>query len=171
MITRAVLVLWGAVGIAGIHSALAAEAPPAASALQGNTAAGNAPAAPRARASRHPQRLTAGQVTEERVRRLTKILDLNETQQTRLKELLEDERRDIWKVWTENPQPEADRTRPTLAILDRTREQIRAMLNEEQKKKYPAAVPRNSVGPAHADADYWLRMTQQQPKQEPEQGQ
>jgi hypothetical protein len=125
----------------------------------------------RARAARHPPRLTANEALDERVRRLAKSLDLDETQQARLKELLEDERRDIWKVWTENPQPEADRTGPTMAILDGTRDRIRAMLNEQQKKKYPAAVPRDTTGPAHADPEYWLRLTRQQPKPDAEQEQ
>jgi hypothetical protein len=138
----------------------------AADALQRDAPAASDPAGARAKVPRHPQRLTAAQVIEERVRRLTRVLDLNETQQARLAELLESERREIRRVWTENPRPQADRTGPTLAIIDRTRNEIRAMLNDEQKKKYPAAVPRDSLAPANADTEYWLRLIQSVPRQD-----
>jgi hypothetical protein len=59
---------------------------------------------------------------------------------------------------TDNPRPGADRVGLTLAILERTREQIRAMLNDEQKKKYPASVTRELIAPA--DADTWLKLMQ-----------
>jgi hypothetical protein len=118
----------------------------------------------RGRGPRHPQRLTPEQVIDERIHRLAKILELDEAQQARLREVLRSERRQINSV-RENPHPGADRVGPMLAILDRTREEIRAMLNEEQRKKYPAAVPRDSTAPATADVDYWMRLTQPAPRE------
>jgi hypothetical protein len=123
----------------------------------------------RGKAPRHPQRLTPEQVIDERVRRLATSLDLDETQQGRLREVLENERRQIRELRTGNPPPGADRIGPMLAILERTREEIRAMLNEEQRQKYPASPPQNSTAPANADRDYWIQQTQ--PRQQPGAGQ
>jgi hypothetical protein len=120
---------------------------------------------PRARGPRRPpQRLTAEQALNERVHRLTQALELNEAQQVRLRAVLTNERQQILKLRTD-PHPEGDQVGAALAILDRTREEIRAMLNEEQKKKYPAAVPRDMTAPANADVDYWMRLTHPAPAQ------
>jgi hypothetical protein len=118
------------------------------------------------RGPRHSQRLTAEQIIDGRVRRLAKALELDEAQQARLREVLRSERQQINSMWRENPHPAADRVGPMLAILDRTREEIRAMLTEEQSKKYPAAVPRGSTAPANADLDYWMRLTQPAPRED-----
>jgi hypothetical protein len=121
---------------------------------------------PRAGGPRHPpQHLTAEQALNERVSRMTRALELNEAQQARLREILTNERQQIMKLRTDNPHPGAERVGPALAILDRTREEIRAMLNEEQKKKYPAVVPRDMTAPANADVDYWMRLTHTAPTQ------
>ena len=118
------------------------------------------PDVPRTRPPRYPQRLTPEQVIDARVRRLTRSLDLDERQQARLRAVLQNERRQMRKLWIDNPRPAADRVGPALAIIDRTRDEIRAMLNEEQTKKYPAALPRESLGPANADLEHWMRQTQ-----------
>jgi hypothetical protein len=124
----------------------------------------------KAKAPRHPQRLTPEQVIDERVQRLARSLDLDETQQAKLRGILENEHRQISTVRTESPPAGVDRVGLMLAILDRTREEIRAMLSEEQRKKYPAAVPRGSTAPASADLDFWMRRTQPPPPQGTEQG-
>jgi pyruvate/2-oxoglutarate dehydrogenase complex dihydrolipoamide acyltransferase (E2) component len=136
-----------------------ADATAAAAADTKDTADTAAPsaAAPRARTPRSPQHRTPGQALDADVRRLTKQLDLNPDQQARLKELLIDQQRQIRRVWKDNPNPEADRVGPTMAIVDRTRAQIRAMLTDEQLSKYPAAVPRDNLGPATTDVDSWLQ--------------
>jgi hypothetical protein len=141
-----------------VDGAAAAQNGPAAEAAKSN--------APRARIPRHPsQRLTPEQALDERVLRLTRALELDEAQQARLREVLTNERRQIMKLRTDNPHPQADRVGPALAILDHTREEIRAMLNEEQKKKYPAPVPRSATTAASADVDYWMRLMQPAPPQ------
>jgi len=108
----------------------------------------------------HLHRRPAGAGFEDKVKLLTKGLDLDPVQQTRLRAILESERRQIRALWMDSTNPAGDRVAPTLAILDRSREQIRGMLNEEQKAKYGAALPRNEVAPAHADVDFWMRLTQ-----------
>jgi len=98
------------------------------------------------------------------------MLALDEAQQARLRAVLQSERQQINRVLRDNPQPGADRVGPMLAILDRTREEIRAMLNEEQRKNYPAAVPRDSTAPANVDVDYWMRLTRPAPPEGAVQG-
>jgi hypothetical protein len=174
MLVLAVIALWGSV--VAQEPAAAADASlkapqavaPAAEAHQPDDAAdgalahdGGAPAAvksdsPRGRGQRHPpQHLTAEQVLNERVNRMTRALELNDAQQARLREVLTNERQQLMKLRTSG----TDRVGPALAILDRTREDIRAMLNEEQKKKYPAVAPRDMTAPASADVDYWMGLT------------
>lgn len=120
--------------------------------------------------ARNLQRLTPEQVIDARVRRLAKMLALDEAQQARLRAVLQSERQQINSIWRDNPHPGADRVGPMLAILDRTREEIRAMLNEEQRKNYPAAVPRDSTAPANVDVDYWMRLTRPAPPEGAVQG-
>jgi len=124
----------------------------------------------RGKGPRHPQRLTPEQVIDERVRRLATSLDLDETQQGRLRAVLENERRQIQKLRTDDFRPGADRVGPMLAILEKTREEIRGILNEEQRQKYPAPPPQSATAPANADLDYWIRQTQPRPQQGTEQG-
>ena len=116
---------------------------------------------PKPRVHRRPQHLSPEQVIENRVHVLTKALDLSGPQQTKLRQILQAQRQQIQKVWAANPRPAADRVGPTTAILERTRDQIRAMLTESQKKKYQAAVPREQLGPAYADPDHWMQLTRQ----------
>jgi type II secretory pathway pseudopilin PulG len=118
----------------------------------------------------HTQRLTPEQVIDERVRRLATSLDLDETQQRRLREVLENERRQIRELRSGNSHAGADHIGPMLAILEKTREEIRGILNEEQRQKYPAPLPQNSTAPANADLDYWIRQTQPRPQQGTELG-
>jgi len=109
---------------------------------------------------RHRPHRASPSGVEASVQRLTKALDLDGTQQARLREVLESERRRIREVWSNSAGTSADRTGPMLAILENTREQIRSMLTEEQRKKYQVTVPRDMTAPAQTDVDYWLRLTQ-----------
>jgi hypothetical protein len=91
---------------------------------------------------------------------LARSLDLDASQQARLRELLESQRQQLRQLWADPGVSGTDRVGPTLAIFDRTRDQIRAMLTDEQKKKYPAAAPRELTAPAQADPEHWLRLMQ-----------
>jgi hypothetical protein len=163
---------------ATIANAPAAEAPAAdgvakeVAAADGSANGESQEEVPRVRGKgpRHPQRLTREQVIDERVHSLAKSLELDGTQQAKLREILENEHRQISQVRTGTPPAGVDRVGLMLAVLDQTREEIRAMLNEEQRKKYPAAVPRGSTAPASADLDYWMRRTQPPPPQGTEPG-
>jgi hypothetical protein len=96
---------------------------------------------------------------EEKVRLLSRNLGLDPSQQARLRELLESERRELRNLWISRPNV-TDRVGPTLDILERTKDQIRAMLTEEQSRKYPAPVRREALAPAQADPEYWMQLTQ-----------
>ena len=59
-----------------------------------------------------------------------------------------------------------DVTGAMLAIYDQARARIRSMLNEEQLKKYPAAVPREQTAPAQADLQHWMQLQESRRKQD-----
>lgn len=76
---------------------------------------------------------------EDRVRTLSKALDLDATQQSELRKVLEDQREQVGRIWSDASVPAAYRVSATQAISDKTADRIRALLNEEQRKKYKTA--------------------------------
>ena len=111
------------------------------------------PAVSHHRPARH---LTAAQGIDESVRRLTRGLDLEPSQQESLRQILVDQHRRIMKLRSANSAVQADIAGTTLAIYEQTKGRIRAMLNDEQKKKYSADVPRSDLAPAQADLKHWM---------------
>jgi hypothetical protein len=118
------------------------------------------PAAERAgnRRRHGPHRPFTGGV-DATVQSMARTLDLDAAQQARLRQILQEEQRLILQVRSEHSGPQADRVGPVLAILDRTRDQVRAMLRENQQMKYQASVPRDHLAPANADVEHWLSVT------------
>jgi hypothetical protein len=91
-----------------------------------------------ARAARaHP----AGNPLEQRIALLAKELDLDATQQAKVKALLESQRDQVSKIWGDTAVPAGYRVIATQAISDKTAGQIRALLNDAQRKKYLAEKP------------------------------
>ena len=113
---------------------------------------------PKARVHRPPTRRTADQGIDESVRSMTRSLDLDPAQQAKLRQILLDQRRQAMKLRTDNSEPGADRVGASLAIMDQTKARIRAMLNEEQRKKYSTDVPREQTAPAQADLQHWMQL-------------
>jgi hypothetical protein len=120
---------------------------------------------PRARVHRPPTYRTVGQGIDENVRRLTRGLDLNPEQQAKLRQILLDQHRQLMKLRNENSELAADRAGANLAILDKTKARIRAMLNEEQQKKYSTDVPRDQNAPAQADLQHWMELQESKRRQ------
>ena len=82
-----------------------------------------------------------GSSLDARVRTLSKALDLDAKQQSELRKVLEDQREQIMRVWDDTSVPAVSRVVATQAISDSTADQIRALLNDEQKKKYNPPKP------------------------------
>jgi hypothetical protein len=135
----------------------AVSAPPAEA---GSEAPAGPADAPVPRPFRHgPVRhLTAAQSLDESVRRLARSLDLDQDQQTKLRQILVDQYRQIMKPRRGMGVAPASATETSLAIYGQTRARIRSMLNDEQRKKYPAEVPRDQTAPAQADLQHWMQM-------------
>jgi len=122
------------------------------------TAMPPAPDSATPRTSRHqPARhLTVAQSIDENVHRLARGLDLDPGQQENLRHILVDQHRQIMKLRGGNSAAPADVAGATLAIYDQSKARIRAILNDEQRKKYSADVPREGLAPAQADLQHWM---------------
>jgi len=98
---------------------------------------------------------------DDRVRALSRALDLDETQQSTLKKVLEGQREQVMKVWSDSSVPAAYRISATQAISDRTADHIRALLNEEQKKKYnpPKQSHQEATGTNKLSVEQWMDAT------------
>jgi hypothetical protein len=97
---------------------------------------------------------------EERVRYFTKNLNLDVTQQAKLRRILEDQRDGIRRIWSNPMVSPADRAPATLAANKRTGDEIRSILNDEQKQKYNPPAP--STPPIPGDkrtVEDWLDLT------------
>jgi hypothetical protein len=118
------------------------------SAEQGQTAT---PAHPAAHHARHGS-------LEERVALLTRALELDARQQVALRKVLLGQREQLQRIWRDGSVPSGDRIASTKAVSMRTAEQIRSLLNEEQRKKYeppPQRDPGQAVGGAHVED--WMK--------------
>ena len=89
---------------------------------------------------------------------LSKALDLDAKQQSELRKVLEDQREQVSRVWNDTSVPAAYRVSATQAITDKTADQIRALLREEQKKRYnPPKLPREAApGSPRPSVEAWM---------------
>jgi Spy/CpxP family protein refolding chaperone len=94
---------------------------------------------------------------DDRVKALSKALDLDAAQQSELRRVLERQREQIKRVWSDPSIPADYRASAVKAISDGTADQIRALLNEEQRKKYPAKLPPEPrVGAGQPSVEDWM---------------
>lgn len=138
--------------------------------LAGTSPAGQAPAAmpapaqeaatPRAVRQSPARRLTVAQSIDASVRRLARGLDLDASQQATLRQILMDQHQQIARLRSGATVP-GDVTGATLAIYDQTKARIRAMLNDDQKKKYIADIPRDGLAPAQSDLKHWMDLQEE----------
>ena len=126
----------------------------------------SAATAPRSRSHRAPHR-TPAQVIDANVQRLARGLKLDQEQQAKLREILVDQYAQMIKLRTESA-PGTDRAGAMRAIVDRTRERIREMLNDEQKKQYARDVPREVTAATRADLEHWLDVRDAQRREDTE---
>jgi hypothetical protein len=158
------------------HPARPLSSPAAAEAMQGGAPPAESPAstdadppagsALRSRSHR-PSHRTPAQVIDANVRRLAQGLRLDHEQQARLREILVDQYAQLMKLRTESA-PGTDRVGAMRAIVDRTREKIRGMLNDEQKKQYATDVPREVTAATRADLEHWIDVRDAQRREDTE---
>jgi Spy/CpxP family protein refolding chaperone len=95
---------------------------------------------------------------DERVQLMAKELDLDASQQAKLKSILLVQRAEVSKAWNDPSVPAAVRVATTQAVSERTAERIRAVLNDEQREKYAKAHQRDAgVGAPGGDVQKWLQ--------------
>ena len=94
---------------------------------------------------------------DRRVALLTKELKLDASQQVRVKKILQDQQVQVSRLWSDTSMAPALRVNATQTIGDRTADQIRALLNEEQRKRYVQEHKRTAkVGAPGADVQTWM---------------
>jgi hypothetical protein len=127
----------------------AAEADGAPSAADASDAAAQLPQSPVRRRSASP--------LDRRVALLAKELGLSATQQAQVRKALESQREQVARVWNDESIPAARRVSATQAISDRTADQIRALLTDEQRKKYIKPRQREAaVGVGRPEVQDWM---------------
>jgi len=92
---------------------------------------------------------------ERRIRLLARELDLNASQQESVRHILEDQQAQVRAVLSDPRVAPTQRGAAIGAIQERTADQIRSVLTEEQKQKYHKAKP-ISAGSQHPDVQTWL---------------
>jgi hypothetical protein len=156
----------------GAAGAAAQGSPPPAAASTDEPAANAAPdstpadGAPRSRSHRPPHP-TPAKVIDANVRRLAQGLKLDQEQQAKLREILVDQYAQLMKLRTESA-PGTDHAGAMSAIVDRTREKIREILNDGQKKQYSTEVPREVTAATRADLEHWLDVRDAQRREDTE---
>lgn len=111
------------------------------------------PARPTHRVRRRP-------TIDDRVKVFAKNLDLNQEQQAAVKKILEQRQQETLRIRQDSSISGAARIAQFRALQDNTVERIRAVLNDEQKKKYdPLAVRRRQPAPDQRSVEDWLKVT------------
>ncbi len=103
-------------------------------------------------------RASAGTL-EHRVDALTKALGLDARQQAELQRIFAGQREAVRKIWRNPALLPAERVPATRAQEDRTADQIRAILNAEQRKKYNPPKPAAAPDTKPSDVSAWMDAT------------
>ena len=116
-------------------------------------AADSAAESPPQPAARHVQ----ASALEHRVQTLAKALELDAKQQSELRKVLQGQRDLVARVWNDASLSSAERVGATHAMSERTADQIRALLTEEQKKKYNPPAPHDLASQlGRPDVEVWM---------------
>lgn len=138
-----------------------AQAPDTA-ALPPATPQAQAPAA--APAPRRPQSMYRKRSMDDRVKSLAKALDLDEKQQAGLKTVLERQQLQARKIQFDQSLDGAERMGKFRALQEDTVLRIRALLNDEQKKKYDPLNHAPSENSSDKYVNQWIKAHQQSPQ-------
>jgi len=96
---------------------------------------------------------------DHRVKALSKALDLDARQQAELRKVLERQQLLVRKIWSDASLTATDKASATRAAEDQSGDQIRAFLNEEQKKRYNLPRPQRAQSPP-PDVGAWMDAAQ-----------
>jgi hypothetical protein len=97
---------------------------------------------------------------DDRVKQLAKGLDLNQEQQASVKKILEHRQQETMRIRLDSSISGSDRIDQFRALQDDTVRRIRAVLNDEQKKKYdPLAVRQIKPAENQRSVEDWLKAT------------
>ena len=105
---------------------------------------------------RHVPRHTLKSGIEGRVKMLSRGLGLDPKQQAELRKVLEGQRDQVQRVWNDPSLSGPYRVIATQAISERTADQIRALLNEEQRKKYNPPKQPHDPAASKPDVEAWM---------------
>jgi len=95
---------------------------------------------------------------EQRVQLLTRELDLNPEQQEAVRQILRGQREAVQQIWQDPQISPAERAPAVRLVGERTADRIRAVLNDEQKKKYNQPLPNGALSTqANVDVEGWLQ--------------
>ena len=124
----------------------------------------DAPAAPQAAAAAGPARQThrahGPSSIDDRVKMFAKSLDLNQAQQAAVKRILEQRQQQTLQMRLDPSITGSVRIERFRALQVSTVQQIRAVLNEEQSKKYDPLAPRRlQPAPEQKSVEDWLKVT------------
>ena len=109
----------------------------------------------------HVQRMRAEVNLDGRMALLSKELELDVYQQGEVRKILEAQREQVRKVWSDASVPAGYRVVATRAIGDRTADRIRGLLTDEQRKKYIQPRPPTDAlaGSAQPNVEAWMDAT------------
>jgi Spy/CpxP family protein refolding chaperone len=112
------------------------------------------------KAARDPRR-DSGTRLDHHIRVLSKGLDLDPMQESQLRSVLESQRVQLDKLWSDTTIPAEYRIIATRKISDQTADRIRALLSEEQRKKYGPHVEPHSTAPGAGEktVEEWMNAT------------
>ena len=111
---------------------------------------------PAHRARSTPRRATL----DDRVKALSKALDLSDTQQVAVKKILEQRQAETLRLRQDGSIPGEERIGRLRALQDQTVLRIRSVLNDDQKKKYdPLAVREITPPQGQKTVEEWLKET------------
>jgi hypothetical protein len=97
---------------------------------------------------------------DERVKVLARNLDLSEEQQSAVRKILEQRQQEALRIRLDRSMSGDARFQRFRAVQDNTVLRIRAILTEEQRKKYdPLAVRRRPAEPQERSVEEWLKVT------------
>jgi hypothetical protein len=134
-------------------------------ATTGDTAATPSSESPAKPASPARGHVRAAGSLQHRVDVLAKALQLDARQRTQLLTILESQRQAVSNIWSDPKLLPAERTPATRALQERTADQIRAILSEQQKKLYNPPKPQGDAPPSPNVADWMKKQAQARQQQ------